>query len=60
MPRASIRIELVFGLPDYAIEQRGPLTDGPEMLLTQLEDAYEAGELTLDDIRVFLEDLQRR
>jgi hypothetical protein len=60
MPKASIRVTLVFGQSDYAMERRGPLTDGPEALLTQLEDAYERGELTLDDIRVFLEDLHRR
>jgi hypothetical protein len=57
--RVELNVRLVFGLPDYLMEQLGPLDQSPEDALLALEQALESGELTEADILTMLADRAR-
>jgi hypothetical protein len=58
--RVELNVRLVFGLPDYLMEQLGPLDQSPEEALLALEQALETGELTEADILMMLADRARK
>jgi hypothetical protein len=55
-----LTVQLVFGLPDFLLENLGPLDASPEDILLNLEAALESGELSEADVLTYLADRQRR
>ena len=54
-------MQLTFtGNIEFFIEMSEERHDSPEAFLIQLEDALEAGELTLDEVRQYLTDYNNR
>lgn len=55
-----LTVQLVFGLPEFILENLGPLDSSPEEFLIALEEKLDSGELTEADLLTYLADRARR